>query len=151
MLMVLCASLLLNTKASAQEIELFSKGDADVVFSMSKAQWNRNVVAIDQSGDGLLKGEPTYGFTLVTTNPTGYLAVAPRYEKDEKPSFISVTIGYKKEIAGLITNKAFNDALTLAKSHLLPAYEIDGEMDTIPGGVYTKFMYFGIYESKQNQ
>ena len=113
--------LLFSITASAQGIEIFSKDDADAVFSMTKTEWNNNAVTIQQSGGGQLKGESKNGFKLITVNPSGYLAVAPMYETEEEPSFISVTIGYKKELAGLITSEAFNDVLELSKTQLSPS------------------------------
>ena len=46
--------LLFSITASAQGIEIFSKDDADAVFSMTKTEWNNNAVTIQQSGGGQL-------------------------------------------------------------------------------------------------
>lgn len=131
----------------AEQIELFSKEDARVSFSMSKTEWNNNVISIEEAGVGIAKGKLTDGLMLVTVVPTGYIAINPYYETEAKPTFLSVTIGYKEPYSSLMSVEELNEALKVARQQLLPEYDLSSEVEKIEGGFHSTFIYAGITEN----
>ena len=121
-----------QTKSSEM---MFDPRDAKLIFAMTVDSWNSNAEMLAATGQAMLMGDKSEGYSLATRSPVGYMIVNPIFRESQKPSSIMVTIGYEAQTAQSMTIENLENALALAKRELFPDFTISGEVEKVVDGL----------------
>lgn len=124
------------------ELEILSKADALRLFGLTKQQWLQEVRAAVAAGSAMQTPTTSPFIGMSHRTPDGdLLTVRLDYSQgDARPSFIQVVVGYPPARAGIVTDRALQDAIAAAQRQMAPEFEVIGNADRIGGGVGLFFM-----------
>ena len=130
----------------APAIEILSKDDARLLFTMTEEQWQANVRQSVAAGIAQAMGSPETGVGMVMVTAEGdLLVVRPLYVRDAAtPDLIQVTVVYRDPRAAFFTDTVLEEAVAAAKQQMKPEYYVTGSVERTDDGVS---VFFNIVEN----